>query len=533
MCENLNKVNLNESVTDTMPPKKVFEITGKDTLFAILFFVSSFLISALGVTGGFNGGFTISAFILTVVMTLYLKNTVKKVSVFSVICLILSITVTLSFLITTNGSVRFWSFVVYYLLTLCWFVSMAREDKCTGDMGILTFMFRPAFTESLPNIPTSLLSLFASKSSFNKNFVKILVGVLLAIPLLFVIIPLLISSDEAFNGMISLAIRDIFSFVLKLILSVIIFIFLISFAFTLKKEEEKPHKIINVARLEPIIVISFLSVLAICYLSYLFSQLAYFFSGFGGFLPKDYKFNVATYARRGFFEMCIIATINFLIIFIVLLLTNKENKKLFITVKSICGFIGVFTLVIIATALSKMFLYIKSFGMTELRITTGMFMVFLTVVFISLLMRIFSEKIKVIKTALITAGIVLTLLGTVNVNTVIATYNYNAYINGALKDIDVSTISNLGDEAIPYLIKLTKNENINIAEMAENELSAQYYNYYETIIENNRLTAKSKISSVEIFNISKLRAYKEFYKYLKKNPEIINDNYALEQAVFY
>ena len=43
--------------------------------------------------------------------------------------------------------------------------------------------------------------------------------------------------------------------------------------------------------------------------------------------------------------------------------------------------------------------------------------------------------ISVLKTALVTAGIILTLLGTVNVNRVVASYNYNAYKDKKLEEL--------------------------------------------------------------------------------------------------
>ena len=173
--------------------------------------------------------------------------------------------------------------------------------------------------------------------------------------------------------------------------------------------------------------------ISVCYLIYLFSQLAYFFSAFKGFLPENYSFTPAEYARRGFFEMSIIAAINFVIIFAALLLSPKKNGKISVVSRIFCAFIGIFTIIIISTAISKMVPYIDRFGMTRLRIGTSAFMLFLTVVFISLMLRLFVSRIRVVKTAFITAGIVLALLSNLNVNSIIADYNYTAYINKSLK----------------------------------------------------------------------------------------------------
>ena len=233
---------------------------------------------------------------------------------------------------------------------------------------------------------------------------------------------------------------------------------------------------------ENAVVIPFLSVISVCYLMYLFSQLAYFFSAFKGILPADYKFTVSDYARRGFFEMCIIAVINLVLVFAVLLFARKSEGKICAANKAICTFIGGFTLIIIVTALSKMILYIKKLGMTELRITTSAFMLFLAVVFVSVILCIFIKGIRVLRVAFITAGCILVILGTVNVNSAIAKYNYNAYKSGLLKDIDVQTIYDVGDEGIPYLVLLAKDSNITVAENAKEKimLAVTGNKYYET-----------------------------------------------------
>jgi len=87
--------------------------------------------------------------------------------------------------------------------------------------------------------------------------------------------------------------------------------------------------------------------------------------------------------------MSVIAAINLALIFVMLLISTKKDGKICIALKVFGTFIGAFTLVIIGTALSKMILYINRFGMTQLRITTSAFMIFLTIVFVSVIIRLF------------------------------------------------------------------------------------------------------------------------------------------------
>lgn len=527
--------NIYENTVETAQPYpmeenyfKKFDITSKDIIFAVIFTVASIIMSAFGIFGGLRIGFTVAIIMLAAIMSIYLKTKEIRIKAYPLCCFVLSIGIAFNFSVTSNYSVRLWSFALLILLLLVWFNSLVRKQSEKGDLGILKEIILPIFDEALPNLPITVVSLFSGDKKRNKILGRILLGVLPAIPLLFVIIPLLMSSDEAFSGMIKLAAQNTVLIILKIVLGTVISVFVISYAFSVKKKELSVSAKSDFKGIENTVIISFLSVLSVCYISYLVSQLAYFFSAFSGFLPEDYEFTVSVYARRGFFEMSVIAAINFSIIFAALLLSRKKDGKLNLLIRIICTFIGVFTLIIISTALSKMFLYIGSFGMTELRITTSAFMMFLAIVFIALMIRLFSERVQVIKTAFVTAAVTLLALGLINVNAVIADYNYNAYKSGKLDKMDVNTIYELGDEGIHYLVKLTKDKNKEIADSAKLKLSYSYEDYYkieETRYDDTLSEYKIKdkrYKDIGQFSFSRQKAYEELEEYLKQNPDILN-----------
>ena len=56
-----------------------------------------------------------------------------------------------------------------------------------------------------------------------------------------------------------------------------------------------------------------------------------------------------------------------------------------------------------------------------------------------------------------------------DVNTLVASYNVNSYLNGKYDTIDVSYLNNLGDSAVPYLAKLAQEApDEKVANRAEN-----------------------------------------------------------------
>ncbi len=523
MTENIVNENINqENEVVKEKAKKYFPLTKRDTAFAVLFAIASVLFAGLGLFGGFRVGYTVAAVSSLVIGTVYLWNKNTKIRFFPLLCGILALALPAVFVITSNGAVRFWSLVANALTAMVWFGSLVNLGDFGGDLELVRNFIRQIIFGMFGKLPKSIASLFAAKSQRKTSFGKALLGILLAIPVLMIVIPLLISSDVAFAGFITSFFENISLTIFKVIVGLIITPFVIAYCFALKYSEKKEYIPSKFGGIDNTIVISFLSVISICYLTYLFSQLAYFFSAFNGFLPDGYEFNVSTYARRGFFEMSAIAAINFAVIFGALLLSKKKKGKMCIPSRILCLFISLFTLVIITTAISKMVLYIGSFGMTRLRITTSAFMVFLGIVFLSVILRLFISKVKVLRVALVTAGTVLLILGVANVDQVVAAYNYNAYKNDVLEEIDVGTIYNLGDEGMPYLAKLlNEDDDIDVVVSAREYIERAIQNtYYDTVYDyetNTYTILGKKYDKPENFGVYRMKAYKVLDEFIEEH----------------
>lgn len=504
-------------------PKPLFELQKGDTIFTICALMLSIFTSIFGIFGGFALGYAISSVALTLMFIAYFAKD-GKINVLSVICGILSILNAAVFVTTTNGSVRFFAVVVGFLLSLVCF------DGVTGGVAYGNRQTAGIFysaASTMGNIGVSLKSLFTGGNGDKKTIGKALVGLICAIPVLIIVVPLLISSDDAFSGMMSNIFSgsgNVFTTLLKAIFGAVISMFVISYGISLKFGRVSKTKDSKFAGIENVYIISFLSAIAVCYLLYLFSQLAYFFSAFSGFLPND-DITYSQYARKGFFEMCIIAVINLFLVFLSMLLAKKQNGRVCLGIKIIATFISVFTLIIIATAISKMVLYINEFGMTVLRIGTSAFMIFLSVVFIAVILRIYINKINIVKTALITSGIVILLLGAVNINAVCARYNYESYKEGRLDTIDIETLYNLGDEGIPYVVRLACSDNKADAQKAQEYMVKAYMSdyfddmYYAEGFGVEELKQNQKYKGFSYFSIPKNRAYSELYKFMESNPD--------------
>lgn len=507
-----------------VPHKKpLFSLEKRDNIFSICAVVFCIFTAVFGIFGGYALGYLISCVLMMGLFTFYL-GAGAHFKFLPFLCGVLSVANGAVFIFTSNGSVRFFSAMVSFLLGLVCFDGTLNHNL-KGNRETLGVFYTA--TATIGNLGITLKSLFAGDGG-KKTFLKALIGLVCAIPALLIIVPLLISSDDAFRGMMDNIFTNAFADIFKALFGIILSVFVISYGFSLRKGRILRIKKGEIRGIEGAYIVSFLSAIGFCYLLYLFSQLAYFFSAFSGFLPNR-QITYAQYARKGFFEMCVISVINLIIVFLALLLAKKKEGKASGAVKALATFIAVFTLIIIATAISKMVLYIGEYGMTILRLTTSAFMVFLAIVFISVIFRIFLTKINIIKTALIAAGCILLCLGTLNVNGVCARYNYENYVNGKLETVDINALYNLGDEGIPYLVKLAESEDENIVEEARYYLSeAVCFDYFENLRERTFFSAssiksKEKHKGFERYSIPRKTAYENLYKFIEKNPEFSSE----------
>lgn len=435
--------------------KEKYLLEKRDIPFIFLFILASVFTVIFALWGGFKIGFTFSYLFFFTVASLYLYKKENKMTVFGTLSGVFSVISAFVFGYSNNFGVNFCLFAVMFFESTVWFNMLSGISSGEGDLSLVGKAFSTVFGKSFGKLFKTLASVFDSKNEKINFLGKALIGILVSLPLLCVIIPLLVSADGAFEGLISKIGENVGKLLKQLALGLLFSPLLISYSFSMRKDEKKDVVKKESKGIENVYVISFLSALALVYLVYLFSQLAYFINGFFGILPD--KFIPSSYARRGFFEMSIIAGINFVIIYLSLVFSRQKDNKPSRAVGGISAFIIVFTIFLICTALAKMFMYIGYFGLTVLRVTTSAFMVFLLVVFAVMLFRCFIKKVPVIKVMLITASCVLLLLGFFNTESIVAEYNVNAYKEEKLETIDIYTLRNLGLSGVPALYDVYKN----------------------------------------------------------------------------
>lgn len=463
-------------------PKKTknktdIDFTNSDYVFMAIFAAISVCLVFFGFCCRMALGFTLSSIALVVALGVYIiKN--GKISFISVSSLVLSILSSFVFTLYSNdGLSRMIAFVVLFVSSTLCAVSIIDSTVADNMKGVFKYAYAIAVAPLL-NIAVPITT--ALKNDSKKTLVQVLCAFFAAIPLLAILISILVSADAAFEGLVDKMISISGGSIIKLIFSAVIFVFVFSFAvsckFKLFNSYTASFNAEKARILKAPFVITFLALISFVYFVYMFSQTAYFFSAFSGILPEGFEFTFAEYARRGFFETEIIAFINIVIMVLVMWLSTRDEKgNINVATKGLLTFIGVFSILFIITAISKMVMYINAYGFTDKRLFTSVFMIATTVVITAFILRIYKPELNTLKYAAVISMALFIALSLCGIDRVVASYNVNAYLDGRLPTVDIETLRLSSDSARPYLVKLaTECEDITVKEEARRAISNMF-----------------------------------------------------------
>ena len=407
--------------------------------------------------GGFNLGFAIAASLCILCCTGYLLWKGRKLTFYPCAILSLCLIIAASFGRSDDGFVKF--VMLCFLgggtcLGLCLLAGKQRRNPGSPASlwDVFFVIFRLGFGELSPAF-RGLTAAFRRSGPAGQKSTAIVIGLVIAVPLLCVMIPLLMFADAAFEGLMDLlpefSVAELFVTVLfGTLLGCLLYAMgtaLIHYEDSTPREK-KPGRGLACLTINTVLI-------AVClvYAVYLLSQLAYFVGGFSGILPKGYT--LAEYARRGFFEIAWLCAINLGIIGLSLALSRPKDPAPKST-RLLCLFMALVTLFLVATASAKMFLYIDSYGLSRLRVLTQVVLLFLGLTTGLVAVRLFVPKLPYMKTVVLAGLLLGALVSWVDVDSFVAKYNVDAYLAGDLETVDVSHLSVLGDGAVPHIYRL-------------------------------------------------------------------------------
>ena len=439
-----------------------------DFIFAVITFVIGYMFSRWVLFAWLGWGVSAfaTAYLLTVTAYLIKKDSFHN-SAETWFWLTVTWLVGLSYALWENAGIA----AIRGLFLFCsavYYIMVASGSLLTKKSGnfLLADGVNAFFVVPFANFINQYVSFKALNRSENKNSGKklpIFLGIVIALIMFLILIPLLLSADSGGFAIIVNAIERFFSLLIFEI-NFWSFMFYLFFALpiaayiyglisgsahkkytdsfkveSLKETGEKMH------RVQSVTIFIALGAICILYLVFILSQIPYFFSAFIGVRPEGWLI-YSEYARQGFFELCAIAAINLVVITVAnLFAKNKRESNRLLKMFNIA--ISIITLVLIATAFSKMTLYISAYGLTMPRLLPCIFMVFLAAVFIALIV-LQNKKFSIVRFSLILGSIIICLMCLSNPDAIVVRYNTNRYLSGTLQHYDLEILRRAGSAGV-------------------------------------------------------------------------------------
>ena len=456
----------NNEKTVVITDEKTLNVSKADVFFAWCSFLLGFLFCrAFPVINNSLGGFllTVAAFVVTFIILCVKKIKMPPAAIISALSALL-----ISAALILSGS-KILSFLAYFyvMVSYCYFVYASTGNKLEKGFSdcVLFDYLKAIFIMPFCSLGEIFKTIASRKTKSSlKVFVKLICGLAIAaVPTL--VVTALLSYDEGFtkilNKLFSFDFFDVFSWLFSAIFAIPLGMYI--FGLFHSSVEGKSKKIItangcqkglnNVRILPQLTALTATLPILFIYVIYFISQWKYYVSGFTGVLPREFSY--AQYAREGFFQLCAVAVINLLIILTIMLFMKRSSGKNSVISKILSVILCVFTLVLISTAVAKLVMYIKIYGLTQKRVYALWLMAVIALIYIVIALGQFISKIKATTVCLAIIVIMFASLSLCNVNKIIAEYNVNRYISGDLtQEVDVQALDKLGDAAVPALVRL-------------------------------------------------------------------------------
>lgn len=314
-----------------------------------------------------------------------------------------------------------------------------------------------------------------SNSKKRSNLVKIVTGLLLAAPLLLVVILLLASADGIFQSWLNKlpSILDGGSLeegVLRSIAAVVLALYFFCYVWGLLfkrefrsaaspqaaaaerleqlAEAKEPSRIL----FDPIVAATVLISVNAVYVLFAAIQFTYLFGAADGLLPEGTAY--AEYARRGFAELVFVALINIGILLVGLHYIEQGSKLFERLRQALLTLLMGCTVVMLVSAFSRLSLYEEAYGYTQLRLLVQGFMVFLGVLMLVAVVRIWYRWFSLAKIYIAIGVAAYVIMNYINVDARVAEGNIERY--EATGKIDLAYLGMLSADAGPALAKLER-----------------------------------------------------------------------------
>lgn len=439
----------------------------------------------------------------------------RKIKKDTVIYVVAALLLGISSILTDDTFLHFFNMVGILLLLAVSLLHQMYEERKWGFgrfiLNISTFFWDIMESVALPFSQTGRF--FKKKSGQeNKKLKYVLLGILIAIPLFLIVVLMLVSADQIFYDMVSKVLSyiridmNIVFIICMIFLGMILIYAAVAGLVNYQLKEEQP----TCRNQEPIIAITFTSILCAVYLLFCGIQVVYLFAQGATGLPGDFTY--AEYARRGFFELLFVSILNFAMVIICnTFFRDHKALKILLTIISVCNYI------LIASSIYRMVLYVAVYHLTYLRILVLWFLIILAFFMAGALICVYRSKFRLFFYCMIVLTIGYLGFSFARPDVVITDYNL-AHMEVLHMDDIRYLMNSLSDDAAPAIAELDPDQ----IEGASRDYSDAYsfdagqtrkmefYNYFYHLEEKYK-------SSWRKYNVSEAKAYAAAVQYMEKH----------------
>ncbi len=340
-----------------------------------------------------------------------------------------------------------------------------------------------------------------SKVGDTKKMKKLAKAIAITFPLVLVIIMLLASADEVFGSLFSHLEKIVWDFILQIKLSDIVARILLSglvciyllifFSYILRKCKKQEQQVKqNIIIKDNFTIRVVLGALNAVYLIFCIIQIRALF-------VENIDINYANYARQGFFQLMIVSLINIVTILIAKRSEKNKEKKSNAYINTMCIVMIIFTLIILISAVLRMYFYESAYGYTLLRLLVYCALFTEVILLIPTIAYILNIKINLPRVYI---GIIITVyicMNFANFDAIIAKRNIDRFTKTGKIDVEY-LIKKTDTDAVREIMRLLDMDGITLQ---EKRALTRYIDRLEKKLEKENMDFRD-------FNISKMQAKK-------------------------
>ncbi len=383
---------------------------------------------------------------------------------------------------TGNVIIITFNTIFIYLLLICFFIYHFYDVRKWDIWHYIGSIFCTLFGSLTCIVDPFLDGMNHRKLNRNdkkSNLLYVIIGMGIAIPLLILILALLSSADVVFRSVLSDFVQEInFLSIFGIVFSFIAVFFgaYTSMRYLGKNTIRYNYK--DKRQFEPIIAITILILICLVYVIFSGIQILYLFVG-NMELPDHYTY--AEYAHEGFFQLLFVCILNlFIVLFVQAFFKKNIIQNILLTIISFC------TYVMIASSAYRMYLYVRSYDLTFLRVLVFWALVLIALLLVGIIIRTCYDRFPFFSYSLVVFFGCYLILSFARVDYWIAKYNLTHAKDQTKENIDYDYLSRLSSDAAPalkdedgrwmekYIISLSKDTDDGIREWNLSHLYARH-----------------------------------------------------------